>query len=103
MFAIVEIKDKQYLVKEGDSLEVERLEEKEGNIILNKVLLFSLDDKVYIGKPYLDNVKVEAQIKKEKKGEKIIIYKYRRRKKSRLKKGHRQIYTSLLISKITHS
>ncbi|MCM8832091.1 MAG: 50S ribosomal protein L21 [Candidatus Omnitrophica bacterium] len=100
MWAVVEISKKQYLVKEGDSLEVERLKQKEGEITFENVLLLASDDKVSIGTPYVTGAKVIAEIKGEKKGEKIISYKYRRRKKSRWKKGHRQIYTCLLINKI---
>lgn len=100
MWAVVEISKKQYLVKEGDKLEVQRLKQKEGNIVFDKVLLLASDDKVDIGNPYVEGAKVVAEIKGEKKGPKIISYKYRRRKKSRWKKGHRQIYTHLLISQI---
>lgn len=100
MWAVVEIEKKQYLVREGDKLEVERLKQKEGEITFENILLLVLDDKVSIGSPYVSGAKVIAEIKGEKKGKKIISYKYRRRKKSRWKKGHRQIYTHLIIKQI---
>ncbi len=100
MWAVVEIGKKQYLVEEGVALYVERIKEKEGEIFLDKVLLFADKDRVEIGQPYLSGFKVKAEIKGEEKGPKVVTYKYRRRKKSRRKRGHRQIYTYLTISKI---
>ena len=100
MWAIVEIASKQYMVKEGDSLKVERLTEKPGEITLDKVLLVADDKKVDVGTPYIKGAYIKAEVKGEEKGDKVISYKYRRRKKSRWKKGHRQIYTILAISRI---
>ena len=96
MWAIVEIGAKQYKVKKGDILEVEKIKQK-SPLLIDKVLLLASDGKVLIGQPYLDKVKVKAEILEEVKGEKIIIYKFKRRKKYRRKKGHRQIYTRLKI------
>jgi len=96
MWVIVEIGAKQYKVKKGDILEVERVK-KESPFIIDKVLLLASNGKVLIGQPYLDKVKVKAEILEEVKGEKIIVYKFKRRKKYRRKKGHRQIYTRLKI------
>jgi len=100
MLAVVEIGKKQYLVKKGDTLEVQRLKEKEGKLILDKVLLLADDKKTKIGTPYLDKAKVEAEVEGEKKAKKIIVYKYKRRKKYRKKQGHRQIHTTLKITRI---
>ena len=100
MWAVVEIGKKQYLVKKGDTLEVERLKEKEGEIVFDKVLLLVDKKKVSVGQPYLKKAKVKAKIQGEKKGEKVIVYKYKRRKKYRKKQGHRQIHTYLKISGI---
>ncbi len=96
MWAIIEIGAKQYKVKKGDILEVEKIKQ-ESPLLIDKVLLLASDGKVLIGQPYLDKVKVKAEILEEVKGEKIIIYKFKRRKKYRRKKGHRQIYTRLKI------
>ncbi|UCC94406.1 MAG: 50S ribosomal protein L21 [Candidatus Omnitrophota bacterium] len=103
MWAVVEIGKKQYLTGVGDTLEVERLQDKKGSLSFDKVLLLVEDKKVHIGSPYLDKVKVKADILGEKKGEKVLIYKYKRRKKYRKKQGHRQIYTLLKISDIATS
>ena len=103
MLAVVEIGKKQYLVEKGDSLEVQRLKEKEGKIVFDKVLLLADDKTTKIGTPYLEKAKVEAKIEEEKKGKKIIVYKSKRRKKYRRKQGHRQIYTILKITRIIAS
>ncbi len=102
MWAIVEINKKQYKVKKGESLLVDRINKK-GNIVLDKVLLFYKENKAQIGTPYLKNVKIKASIMGEKKMSKIIVYKYKRRKKYRRKRGHRQILTHLKISDIVES
>ena len=103
MLAVVEIAKKQYLVEKGDSLEVERLKEKEGKIVFDKVLLLADDKKTKVGTPYLEKARVEAQIEQEKKDKKIIVYKFKRRKKYRKKQGHRQIHTIIKITRIVAS
>lgn len=99
MWAIVEIGTKQYKVKEGDLVQVERLPA-EGPVTLDKVLLLSKEDDVMIGTPYIKGAKVKADIVEEQKGDKVVIYKFKRRKKFRKKTGHRQIYSFLKISQI---
>jgi len=103
MLAVVEIGKKQYLVEKGDSLEVERLKSKEGKVVFDKVLLLADDKKTQVGTPYLEKAKVEANIEKEKKDKKIIVYKSKRRKKYRRKQGHRQIHTLIKITRIVAS
>ena len=102
MWAVVEISNKQYKVKEGDHLSVERLKSK-GKVTFDKVLLLCEDKKVEVGTPYVKNVKVVAEIVEEKKSKKTLIYKYKKRKKYRRTQGHRQIATHLKISNITKS
>jgi len=103
MFAVVEINKKQYLVEKGDTLEVQRIKDQKDKAAFDKVLLLADGKKVKIGTPYLDKAKVEAQIMEEKKGKKVIVYKYKRRKKYRIKRGHRQIYTAIKITRIAAS
>ena len=103
MLAVVEISKKQYLVEKGDTLQVQRLKGQEDKIAFDKVLLLADDKKVKIGTPYLEKAIVEAQIIEEKKAKKIIVYKVKRRKKYRRKQGHRQIYTSIKITRIIAS
>ncbi|MFH1888536.1 MAG: 50S ribosomal protein L21 [Candidatus Omnitrophota bacterium] len=101
MYAIIEVGAKQYTVKKGDIIEVEKLAAKDGkDMALSQVLLLSKDKKVEIGTPYLKDVKVEAVVLKQVKGEKKVSFKYRRRKASHWKKGHRQQLTRLKIKEI---
>jgi len=102
MYAIIEVGAKQYNVKKDDVIEVEKQpEQSKEEIIFDKVLLVSDDDKVKIGTPYLKNAKVTGVVIDEIKGEKTIAYKYRRRKAFHWKKGHRQQLTQLKIKDIT--
>ncbi|MCD6539764.1 MAG: 50S ribosomal protein L21 [Candidatus Omnitrophica bacterium] len=102
MWAIIECGSKQYKVEEGESLYVERIKKPspDNKISIDKVLLLVKDSILKVGRPYLKNVKVTAEILKEEKDKKIIVFKYKRRKNYRRKKGHRQIYTLLKILKI---
>ncbi|KXT29271.1 ribosomal protein L21 [Candidatus Phytoplasma oryzae] len=102
MFAIIQSGSKQYKVYPGQEIFVERLPLKEEeNYVFDKVLAFEDDQKKNIlGTPFLKNIKIEAKVIKQGKAKKIIVAKYKKRKKYRVKKGHRQLYTKLLIIKI---
>lgn len=101
MYAIVEVGSKQYTVKVGDLINVERIEQKKAKSIdLDKVLLVAEKDKVEIGNPYIKGAKVKAEIKGDFRAKKVIAYKFRRRKSSSTKRGHRQNLTRLLIKEI---
>lgn len=101
MYAIIEVGAKQYSVKKGDVIEVEKLDSAAGkDIVLEKVLLVSKDKKVEVGQPYLKGARVEAAVLGQIKGEKVVSFKYRRRKSSHWKKGHRQQLTRLKIKEI---
>ena len=101
MYAIIEVGGKQYNVKEQDLIEVEKQAAKEGQeIALSRVLLVSKDKKLEIGQPYLKEARVVAEVLKQIKAEKVISFKYRRRKSSHWKKGHRQQLTRLKIKEI---
>jgi len=98
--AVVEIKSHQYLVKEGDKIETEKIEgEKNQKILLDKVLLLADKEKIEIGKPYLSK-KIEAEILDQIKTKKIIVFKYKPKTRYRKKRGHRQQKTVLKIIKI---
>lgn len=102
MFVIVEIAGFQYKVKEGDKVEVSRLEEKEGKEIkLDKILVYSEGDDIRIGQPYLKNVKVEAKVLEHNRGDKVVAFKFRRRENYARKVGHRKDLTALTITKIS--
>lgn len=102
MYAIIEVGGKQYNVKKDDIIDVERqTAQKPGKeIALNKVLLVSKDKKIEVGKPYLKEAKVLALVLSHLKAKKTISFKYRRRKSSHWKKGHRQLLTRLKIKEI---
>lgn len=101
MYAIIEVGAKQFNVKEGDIIEVEKQIAEEGKEIqIDKVLLVSKDEKVKIGQPYLKDACVLAIVLKHIKARKVISFKYRRRKASHWKKGHRQQLTRLKIKDI---
>lgn len=101
MYAIVEVGGKQYYVEKGDVIEVEKQEFKDGHELnLSKVLLVSKDKKVEVGQPYVKGAKVLAVVMGQFKGEKLVSFKYRRRKSSHWKKGHRQNLTRLEIKEI---
>jgi len=101
MYAIIEVGAKQYSVKKGDIIDVEKQKVEEGKaFILDKVLLAFKDKKVEIGQPFLKDIKVEAVVVRHFKAKKVISFKYRRRKSSHWKKGHRQQLTKLKIKDI---
>ncbi len=103
MYAVVEVQGKQYKVKIGDKLKSERIKEKEGSKLkLNKVLLFSDGKKINIGQPYLKDVTIDCEIVSQIKDKKKIVFKYRRRKSSQTKRGHRQKLTLVEIKEIKH-
>lgn len=101
MYAIIEVGSKQYRVSPGEEICVEKLDIKEGKpVTLDKVLLFRDNTNILIGKPYLGDVKIECEVLEHFKGRKQISYKYRRRKSSHWKKGHRQLLTRIRIKEI---
>jgi large subunit ribosomal protein L21 len=101
MFAIIETGGKQYKVEEGSTIRVEKLEgQVDSTIEIDKVLLVADGEDVSVGTPYLENVTVSTTKVDDVKNRKLIIYKYKRRKDSDKKKGHRQKATLLRIDKI---
>lgn len=101
MYAIIEVGGKQYKVEKDDIIDIERQDKKEGqNLILNKVLLVAKDSNIQIGRPYVKGIKVSASVLGNLKADKVISYKYRRRKASHWKKGHRQLLTRIKIKEI---
>ncbi|MDO5715828.1 MAG: 50S ribosomal protein L21 [Tissierellia bacterium] len=100
MYAVIETGGKQYSVKVGDKLRVEKLNAEEGaQVTFDKVLFVGGED-VKIGKPYVENAKVEAKVLAQDKAKKVIVYKYKAKKNERKKKGHRQPYTLIEIENI---
>ena len=102
MYAIIETGGKQYRVEKGDILDVELLKDIEsGKVSFDHVLFLSDESKIKIGTPYLQGGSVAAEIVREVKADKVIAYKYKKRKGYRKKKGHRQRYLRVKITEIT--
>ena len=101
MYAIVSSGGKQYKIREGDTLRVEKINGEIGSeILFDQVLMVSDGENVTIGKPTLENVEVRGHVVEQGKARKIIVFKYKRRKRYRRKQGHRQQYTGVKIDKI---
>ena len=99
--AIIESGSKQYLVKKGDKIQIEKIAGEIGSSIqLEKVLMVSDGADVTIGKPFISGASVEAKVLKQARAKKIIVFKYKAKSKYRRKQGHRQNYTELEIIKI---
>ena len=102
IFAIIKTGGKQYKVKEGQELLVEKLEGKEGEkVTFENVLLIAKDKDVKIGTPTVSQAKVEGKIISQEKGKKIIVFKMKPKKRYRKKAGHRQLLTRVKIEKIS--
>jgi large subunit ribosomal protein L21 len=97
MYAVIETGGKQYRVQPGERLRVEKLVAEPGAKVSFPVLLFADGTKVQVGTPTVQGAQVNAEVISEEKGEKLRIFKYRRRKGYRRKTGHRQVYTALRI------
>jgi len=101
MYAIVNTGGKQYKIQQGDVFRVEKIPGEIGSSVsFDKVLMFSDGKNVSIGQPLLDNVAVKGHIIEQGKAKKIIVFKYKRRKRYRRKQGHRQQYTAIKIDSI---
>jgi large subunit ribosomal protein L21 len=101
MYAVIQTGGKQYRVAEGETLRVEKLSATPGDKVSFSPLLFADDGgSVLVGKPHVSGIAVEAEVLGDGKGEKIVIFKYKRRKSYRRKTGHRQPFTSLKILSI---
>lgn len=101
MLAVIRTGGKQYLVKKGDEIKVEKIDGKEGKEInFTDVLLVQKDKKVEIGTPLVKNVKVIGKILKQEKGDKVIVFKYKSKKRYKKKTGHRQPFTEVEIKNI---
>lgn len=101
MLAIIKTGGKQYIVTPGQKIKIEKLEKKEGaEVSFSSVLLTEKNKAVEIGTPTLKGVKVIGKILSQGKAKKIIVFKYKAKKKYHVKKGHRQPFTEVEIEKI---
>jgi large subunit ribosomal protein L21 len=101
MYAIIATGGKQYRVQEGDVIFVEKLEaEANSTVEFNEVVALSADDKLSVGKPFVEGANVVGKVLSQGKEKKIVIFKYKPKKDYRRKQGHRQPYTKVQIEKI---
>lgn len=101
MYAVIKTGGKQYRVSEGDKLRVEKIVGSVGDKIELSEVLFLGGEKVVVGKPTVAGAKVSAEIVAQDRAKKIIVFKMRRRKNYRRKRGHRQHYTELKITGVS--
>ncbi len=102
MYAILDVNNRQYKVKQGQEIYVDLQESEVGkDLTFNKVLLADNEGTITIGTPSLANASVSASVLEHVKGDKVIIFKKKRRKGFKVKKGHRQQYTKIRINAIT--
>ncbi|MCK5155673.1 MAG: 50S ribosomal protein L21 [Spirochaetales bacterium] len=101
MYALVEIKGKQYKALEGAHLTVDKIDIEDGEVLeFDSVLMISDGDKTSVGTPYVKGAKVTALVNEQIKGKKLTILKFKRRKGYRKKQGHRQNYSVLTVQNI---
>jgi len=102
MYAIVDIAGKQFKVSKDEQVYAPLMSEEEGATVeFDKVMLVDDKGKVQVGAPNVKGMKVSAKVLEHVKGDKIIVFKKKRRKGYRVKNGHRQDFTKLLISNIS--
>lgn len=100
MYAVIATGGKQYRVKEGDVLCIEKIDAEVDSVVSFDVLLLGEGDEVKVGAPTVAGAKVEAKVLGQVKGEKIVVYKYKSKKNYHRKQGHRQPYTKVEITAI---
>lgn len=101
MYAVVNTGGKQYKVQKGETLRIEKIPGEVGaQVTFDKVLMVADGENVRVGQPLLEKATVQASIIEQDRAKKIIIFKYKRRKRYRRKQGHRQPYTAIRIDGI---
>ena len=102
MYAVIMTGGKQYRVTEGDVINGEKLEAEAGKTLtIKEVLAVEKDGEINVGTPYVSGASVKAEVVEHGKGQKVVIYKYKAKKDSKKKQGHRQPYTQLQIKSIS--
>ena len=101
MYALVEIKGKQYKAEKGTLLKIDKLNKNKGDKVeFDSVLLISDNGKIKIGTPFLKGAKVKAEIEDHGKDKKILVFKYKKRKRYRRTRGHRSQFTTIRVNNI---
>ena len=101
MYAVIETGGKQYQVKPGDEVFVEKLDvNAEDAVTFDKVMVVGADDGIKVGAPYVDGASVTAKVIKNGKSKKVTVFTYKPKKGEKTKIGHRQPYTKVMIEAI---
>jgi len=101
VYAVIKSGGKQYRVTEGDIVCIEKLEaETDAPVEFNEVLLVKTEDKTYIGEPLVEGASVKGVLKSQGKGDKVLVFKFKKKKQYRRTRGHRQLYSEVLIEEI---
>ena len=101
MYAIISDSGRQYKVEEGQQIDVDYRDASAGDeLTFDRILAVSTDEGLKLGKPSVDGASVSAEVLGVSQGDKIYVQKFRRRKNSRRRTGHRQLYTKVKINKI---
>lgn len=101
MYAIIKTGGKQYKVREGETLKVEKLPAEVGDSIdFDQVMMIADGDKINVGAPLIEGGKVTAEVTEHGRGKKIMIIKFKRRKHHRKQMGHRQSFTEIKVTAI---
>ncbi|OPL12007.1 MAG: 50S ribosomal protein L21 [Firmicutes bacterium ML8_F2] len=104
MFAVIKTGGKQYLVSPGDKIKIEKIDDQKGKeITFDQVLLMDKNKTLKIGEPLVKSAKVKAKVIKQDRAEKVVVFKYKPKKRYQKKMGHRQPYTEVEILKILSS
>jgi len=101
VLAVIKTGGKQYLVSPGDKIKIEKIDKKEGSeITFDEVLLLEKKNKLEIGNPLVKGAKVIGKIISQGKGKKVIVFKWKAKTRYKVKRGHRQPFTEVEITKI---
>jgi large subunit ribosomal protein L21 len=101
VYAVIRSGGKQYCVAEGEIVRIEKLDAESGaQVEFKDILLVKADDKTYIGRPLVDGATVQGVVEKIGKAEKVLVFKYKKKKQYRRTRGHRQEFTEVRIDKI---
>lgn len=102
MYAVIEASGKQFIVKEGDILVLDKMDTENGKEIIFDKILLHVDKEAKVGTPYVENATVSASVEEAlAKDDKVVVMKYKRKTGYMKKTGHRQKYTTVKINKIT--
>ena len=101
MYALVEIKGKQFKAQKGELLKIDRISQVKGETVdFEQVLLLRDEEKVTVGTPYVEGVAIKTTVEDHGKDAKVMVFKFKKRKNYRKKQGHRQQFTLIRVDEI---